>query len=294
MDKRIGIIGGSGLYNIEGMEVVRQESISTPFGDPSDILDIGRLNGREVVFLARHGHGHRILPSEINYRANIWAMKKLGVEWIISVSAVGSFRKEMKPTDIVLIDQFFDRTQGRKGTFFGEGVAAHVMFAHPICSELSHTIYEAGQEVGEGQRMHWGGTYLNMEGPAFSTKAESILYKSWGMDVIGMTNLYEAKLAREAEICFATMAMVTDYDSWVEDDPGVKPVNVEMIVHFLRQNADVAKNIIKQTVSMIPEERSCECATAVKKAMITRSDQIPKETYDKLELIIGKYVKPSE
>lgn len=293
MEKRIGIIGGSGLYNIDGIEDLHQERVSTPFGDPSDKLDVGRLNDREVVFLARHGHGHRILPSEINYRANIWAMKKLGVQWIISVSAVGSFRKEMKPTDIVLIDQFFDRTRGRKSTFFGEGIAAHVEFAHPICTDLSHIVYEAGQEVGEGQRMHWGGTYLNMEGPAFSTKAESLLYKSWGMDVIGMTNLQEAKLAREAEICYATMAMVSDYDCWIEDDPDIQAVSVEVIVHHLKQNADVSKRIIKQAVSMIPEERSCKCATALKSAMITRSDQIPRTTYDKLELIIGKYVKPS-
>ena len=292
MEKRVGIIGGSGLYHIEGIENLRRERITTPFGDPSDKLDMGRLNGKEVVFLARHGHGHKLLPTEINYRANIWAMKKLGVEWIISVSAVGSFRKEMKPTDVVLIDQFFDRTnQARPSTFFGNGIAAHVMFAHPICPDLSRIIYESGQEEGEGNRMHWGGTYVNMEGPAFSTKAESKLYKSWGMDVIGMTNLQEAKLAREAEICYATMAMVTDYDCWIEDDPNAEIVNVELIIQYLKKNAEVAKKIISKTISMIPDDRHCDCAMALKSAMITRSEIVPKETLEKLDLLLGKYLK---
>jgi len=290
--QRIGIIGGSGLYQIEGIQNLHQVRVDTPFGSPSDKLDIGELEGREVAFLARHGHGHRILPSEINYRANIWAMKSLGVERIISVSAVGSFRKEMKPTDIVLIDQFYDRTKGsRTATFFGNGLAAHIMFAHPVCDDLRRIIYESGQEVGEGDRMHWGGTYLNMEGPAFSTKAESLLYKSWGMDVIGMTNLQEAKLAREAEICYAAMAMVTDYDCWIEDDPTQEVVNVDMIVQTLKKNAAVARKIIGKVIAVIPQKRDCECAHALSNAMMTRMELVPRETLENLEIIIGKYVK---
>ena len=290
--QRIGIIGGSGLYQIEGIQNLHQVRVDTPFGSPSDKLDIGELEGREVAFLARHGHGHRILPSEINYRANIWAMKSLGVERIISVSAVGSFRKEMKPTDIVLIDQFYDRTKGsRTATFFGNGLAAHIMFDHPVCDDLRRIIYESGQEVGEGDRMHWGGTYLNMEGPAFSTKAESLLYKSWGMDVIGMTNLQEAKLAREAEICYAAMAMVTDYDCWIEDDPTQEVVNVDMIVQTLKKNAAVARKIIGKVIAVIPQKRDCECAHALSNAMMTRMELVPRETLENLEIIIGKYVK---
>ena len=291
MERRIGIIGGSGLYNINGIENTRRLKVYTPFGDPSDELELGVLGDREVVFLPRHGLGHRLLPTEINYRANIWAMKKLGVEWIISVSAVGSFKQEVRPLDIVLIDQFVDRTnQGRKSTFFGDGIACHIMFAHPVCQELRRIIYEAGQEEGEGTRIHWGGTYLNMEGPAFSTKAESLLYKSWGIDVVGMTNLCEAKLAREAEICYATMAMVTDYDCWNEGDEEAL-VNIDMVVENLNKNAIVARRIIRNTILKIPEERNCECASALKDAIITKTDLIPGETAKRLELIIGKYLQ---
>jgi len=290
-ERRIGVIGGSGLYNIEGIENRNRVKVETPFGNPSDEFDTGELQGREVIFLPRHGRGHRILPSEINYRANIWAMKKLGVEWIISVSAVGSLKKEIKPLDIVLVDQFFDRTkQGRASTFFGDGIAGHIMFAHPVCSELGKVLYEVGREEVQESKIHWGGTYLNMDGPAFSTKAESLIYKSWGVDVIGMTNLYEARLAREAEICYATMAVVTDYDCWIEDDQEAI-VSVDMIIQNLNRNVEVAKRIIRKTILKIPEERSCECAVALKNAIITRPSLIPRETLERLELIVGKYVR---
>ena len=290
-ERRIGVIGGSGLYNIEGIENRNRVKVETPFGNPSDEFDTGELQGREVIFLPRHGRGHRILPSEINYRANIWAMKKLGVEWIISVSAVGSLKKEIKPLDIVLVDQFFDRTkQGRASTFFGDGIAGHIMFAHPVCSELGKVLYEVGREEVQESKIHWGGTYLNMEGPAFSTKAESLIYKSWGVDVIGMTNLYEARLAREAEICYATMAVVTDYDCWIEDDQEAI-VSVDMIIQNLNRNVEVARRIIRKTILKIPEERSCECAVALKNAIITRPGLIPKEKLEELRLIIWKYVK---
>jgi 5'-methylthioadenosine phosphorylase len=290
-EKRIGIIGGTGLYDIEDIKQVDRIKLKTPFGDPSDELDIGQLENKEIVFLPRHGHGHRLLPSEINYRANIWAMKKLGVEWIISVSAVGSFKKEIKPLDVVLVDQFVDRTNhARQDSFFGNGIVAHIMFANPICSDLSRVIYEAGQEVGEGARIHWGGTYLNMEGPAFSTKAESKIYKSWDLDVIGMTNMTEAKLAREAEICYATLAMVTDWDCWIDNDPDAI-VNVEMIMDNLEKNTQIAKRIIKSSILRIPESHNCECTSVLKYAIVTHKGIIPRKTYEKLELIIGKYIK---
>ncbi len=290
-ERRIGVIGGSGLYKMEGIHLKDQMKVDTPFGDPSDEIDIGELEGREVVFLPRHGRGHRILPSEINYRANIWAMKKLEVEWIISVSAVGSLKKEIKPLDIVLVDQFFDRTKdGRRSTFFGDGVAGHIMFAHPVCSELRKVLYEVCQEEVKESKIHWGGTYLNMEGPAFSTKAESLIYKSWGVDVIGMTNLYEARLAREAEICYATMAMVTDYDCWIEDDPEAV-VSVEVIIQNLNKNVEVVRRIIRKAILKIPKERRCECASALKNTIITRPGLIPREILERLELIVGKYVR---
>jgi len=290
-NRRIGIIGGSGLYKIEGLKSRDQIEIYTPFGKPSDKLDIGILEGEEIVFLPRHGRGHLLLPSEINYRANIWAMKKLGVEQIISVSAVGSFKKEIKPGDIVIIDQFFDRTnQTRKSTFFGDGIVAHVSFAHPICPVLSKLLYETGQEIcGEGA-IHSKGTYLNIEGPAFSTRAESLIYKSWGMDVIGMTNLSEAKLAREAEICYATIAIVTDYDSWRDDVPD-STVNISMVVKNLNKGLKDAKEIIKNVIPKLPENRDCECASALKNAILTQPNMIPQGTLDRLELIVGKYVR---
>ena len=290
-EKRIGIIGGSGLYTMKGVVNMHRERVETPFGNPSDELEIGELEGREVVFLPRHGRGHRILPSEINYRANIWAMKKMGVEWIISVSAVGSFKKEIKPLDIVLVDQFVDRTKrSRETTFFGDGIAAHIIFAQPVCYELSKILYETGRKEIKYGDVHRGGTYLNMEGPAFSTKAESLLYKSWGMDVIGMTNMSEAKLAREAEICFATMAMVTDYDCWIEGESEAV-VSVDVVVENFNKNIETVKEIIRRAIPQIPKERNCACASALKSAMITRPDRVPKKVLQRLDLILGKYLQ---
>lgn len=280
---KIGIIGGSGLYKIDGLRDIKEIKLSTPFGEPSDAYMVGALDGTEVVFLPRHGRGHRILPSELNYRANIYGMKKLGVERIISISAVGSFKKELKPLDIVLPDQFVDRTnQGRKTTFFGEGVAAHISFAEPVCGGLKDIIYKAGMELG--LNIHNKGTYLNMEGPAFSTKAESRLYKGWGMDIIGMTNMPEARLAREAEICFATVAFITDYDCWHDEI-----VTIEMVIENLTKNAETAKRLIKKTVPMISGKRECQCGSALKYAIITDKKLIPPQTKKKLDLIIGKY-----
>jgi 5'-methylthioadenosine phosphorylase len=287
--ERIGIIGGSGLYEIEGLSGIERMSMRTPFGEPSDKLDIFELNGREVVFLSRHGRGHRILPSEINVKANIWAMKKLEVSRIISVSAVGSLKKEIQPLDIVLIDQFVDRTK-RDGdtTFFGNGIVAHISFAEPICSELSQCLYEAGHDIGVGSRLHLGGIYLNIEGPAFSTRAESKLYRSWDMDVIGMTNLTEARLAREAEICFSTLALVTDYDSWNEDETA-EDVTGEMVLKNLRLNVETAQKIITAALPNIPESRTCKCRDALKTAIITPLHLVPELTIDKLDPILGKY-----
>ena len=289
-EKRIGVIGGSGLYKIEGMETKDRVKVETPFGDPSDEIDIGVLEDNEIAFLPRHARGHRILPSEINYRANIWAMKKLGVEWIISVSAVGSFKKDVKPLDIVIVDQFFDRAQGRPATFFGNGVAGHIMFAHPVCSDLSSILYEVARRECQGIGVHPKGTYLNMEGPAFSTKAESLIYRSWGVDVIGMTQMTEARLAREAEICYATMAMVTDYDCWIDGDPDAI-VSVEMIIENLNKNMAAARHIIAKAILEIPEERHCECASALENAIITRPDLISKDAKERLGLILQKYLR---
>ncbi len=288
--KRIGIIGGSGLYNIDEIEIIERIKEITPFGEPSDELTIGELNGREIVFLPRHGRGHRILPTDVNYQANIWIMKKLGVEWIISVSAVGSFKDEIQPFDMVLVDQFIDHTNQRRSTFFGEGIAAHIVFANPVCNELRRVIFEVGQDVGEGGRIHWGGTYLNIEGPAFSTRAESLLYKSWGCDVIGMTNAIEAKLSREAEICYATIAMVTDYDCWQENKPE-EIVNVDMVLQNQKKNIEVVKKIIRSAIPKIPEERTCECADTLKNTIVTNLNRVPEKTLQKLAPIIGRYMK---
>jgi len=287
--KRVGIIGGSGFYGLDIFRFKEKIRISTPFGEPSDALVLLSIGNREVIFLPRHGHGHFFLPSEINYRANIWAMKKLGVEWIISISAVGSLKKEIQPSDIVLVDQFFDRTSQRKNTFFGEGIVAHVAFHNPVCNELRRLLYEAGQEEGVGSRLHWGGTYLNIEGPCFSTKAESLLHKSFGFDVVGMTNLPEARLAREAEICYATMALVTDYDAWVDEDD-VNRVSTERVLENFRKNIEVVKRILGRAIPLIPEERTCACQEALKNAILTKPHAIPRTTFEKLELIIGKYI----
>lgn len=288
---RIGIIGGSGLYEIEGLQNTKWTEVDTPFGKPSDKYLIGKLNGEELAFLPRHGRGHKIMPSEVNYRANIFGMKKLGVEWLISISTVGSFKKEIKPLDIVIIDQFVDRTnQARKMTFFGDGIVAHIAFAEPICSVLSDILYEVAKKlaVQNNITVHKGGTYINMEGPAFSTEAESFLYKSWGMDVIGMTNMPEAKLAREAEMCFATVAMVTDYDAWYGEE---SVVTVDMIIQNLNKNVKVVKGLIKNTIPLIPKERNCICADALKNAIITGAELVPKKRKKELQLIIGKYLK---
>ena len=282
---RIGIIGGSGIYNIEGLKNLKSQKISTPFGDPSDEFIIGELMGREAVFLPRHGRGHRILPSELNYRANIFGMKKLGVDRIISVGAVGSLKEELKPLDIVIPDQFVDRTnQARKATFFGEGIAVHISFADPVCPQLCDILYKAGKEAGA--TIHKGGTYLNMEGPAFSTRAESFLYKVWGMDIIGMTNMSEARLAREAEICFATLSMVTDYDCW----HATEAVSVDLIVQNLMKCSEMAKSIIKNAISNIPEKKSCSCGRSLRDAIITARDVIPDSVKKKLDIIVGKYL----
>ncbi len=253
----IGIIGGSGLYQMEGLEVVREERLSTPFGDPSDAYILGRLENRPVAFLARHGRGHRLMPSELNYRANIFGFKALGAEWLLSASAVGSMREEIRPRDILVPDQFFDRTTKRASTFFGEGLVAHVSFADPTCQRLAEVLCAAGQEAGA--RVHRGGTYLCIEGPQFSTRAESRIYRSWGVDVIGMTNLPEAKLAREAEICYATMALVTDYDVWHETE---EDVSVEAVVAVLQENVKTAQALLRRAVRALPASRECGCAHA--------------------------------
>jgi 5'-methylthioadenosine phosphorylase len=281
----IGIIGGSGLYAMPGLTGVREERVETPFGEPSDAFVLGELEGRKVVFLARHGRGHRILPSELNFRANIYALKKLGVERILSVSAVGSLKEEHKPTDFVIPDQFIDRTFNRTSTFFGDGIVGHVAFGDPVCAVVAQTLAaacEAEDLVGKS-----GGTYVCMEGPQFSTRAESNLYRSWGADVIGMTNLQEAKLAREAEICYATVAMVTDYDCWHEEHDSV---TVDQIVAVLNQNAANAAKVVKAAVAAMPRERNCPCAAALKFAILTNPEVIPAGTREKLELLIGKYM----
>jgi 5'-methylthioadenosine phosphorylase len=286
MSVEIGIIGGSGLYDMAELTDREERSISTPFGDPSGPYVIGTLRGKRVAFLSRHGVGHRFMPTELNFRANIFGFKVLGVERILSASAVGSLKHEYKPLDIVVPDQFFDRTKGRVSTFFGRGVVAHIAFAHPVCGELSTIAADAGAVVGA--TVHRGGTYVNMEGPQFSTLAESRLYRSWGMDVIGMTNLQEAKLAREAEICYATLALVTDFDCWHPDHDSV---TVEMIIANLVQNATTAQQAIAEAVSRIPAARICGCKDALATALITRPEAIPAEVKKELAPIIGKYLK---
>jgi len=290
MAGKIGIIGGSGVYKIEGLKRAKEIALKTPFGKPSDIFMTGELEGADVVFLARHGRGHRLLPTEINYPANIYGMKKLGVERIISVSACGSLKEALKPLDIVIPDQFVDRThQARPMTFFGEGVVAHVALAEPACPELSSILYDAGCAVGV--TMHLGGTYINMEGPQFSTKAESNLYRSWGMDIIGMTNLAEAKLAREAEICYASLACVTDYDCWHMDE-SIEPVSVEMIVQNLMKNIESSKRILKNALPRLKGAKAtCSCHDGLRDAIITDPKSIPAKTKKKLALIIGRYIK---
>jgi 5'-methylthioadenosine phosphorylase len=283
---QIGIIGGSGLYDMAEVTDRTEIALETPFGDPSGPYVQGTLRGKRVAFLARHGAGHRLLPSELNFRANIFGMKMLGVEYILSASAVGSLKQEYKPLDIVIPDQFIDRTKGRVSTFFGRGLAAHVGFAHPFCRILSRVVSDSGQ--GTDAVVHTGGTYVCMEGPQFSTLAESQLYRSWGADIIGMTNLQEAKLAREAEICYTTIALVTDYDCWHPDHDSV---TVDMIIANLMHNARTAQHIIASAVDALPFERSCECASALKYALITRPDAIPPQIRQDLAPLVSKYLQ---
>jgi 5'-methylthioadenosine phosphorylase len=281
----IGIIGGSGLYDMAELTDREERRVDTPFGEPSSPYVIGTLRGKRVAFLARHGVGHRLMPSELNFRANIYGLKLLGVEYVLSASAVGSLKEHYRPLDLVIPDQFFDRTRGRISTFFGGGLVAHVGFAHPFCARLTELAFGSAQSAGA--TVHRGGTYVCMEGPQFSTLAESNVYRSWGMDIIGMTNLQEAKLAREAEICYATIALVTDYDCW---HPDHDQVTVEMIVANLMQNAATAQQVIANAVSALPFDRTCECASALKHAIITRPDAIPASVKKDLAPLISKYV----
>ncbi|MDP8236276.1 MAG: S-methyl-5'-thioadenosine phosphorylase [Candidatus Erginobacter occultus] len=291
-EAEIGIIGGSGLYEMAEIEEKRVEPIETPFGEPSDDYHLGSIAGRKVAFLSRHGRGHRHMPSQLNYRANIWGFKKLGVEWIIAVSAVGSLKEELRPLDIVLPDQFFDRTnQARKSTFFGQGVVAHIAFAEPMSRVLREIIHQAAVEAGA--RVHLGGTYLNMEGPAFSTRAESNVYRQWGMDIIGMTNLAEAKLAREAEIAYQTVAMVTDYDCW-RNQEGFDDVSVEAVIENLLKNVALARDIIRRVIPRIPDQPDPAAASALRNAIMTDPKVIDPEDRQRLSLIIGKYINIKE
>jgi 5'-methylthioadenosine phosphorylase len=283
---RIGIIGGSGLYDMPELTDRHERVVETPFGETSAPLVIATLRGRRVAFLARHGHGHRLTPSELNYRANIYAMKAVGVEWLLSASAVGSLREDYKPLDLVIPTQFFDRTRGRISTFFGDGLVGHVAFAHPFCGPLSKIAVTSARAAGA--TVHDRGTYVCMEGPAFSTIAESNAYRAMGFDIIGMTNLQEAKLAREAEICYTTIALVTDYDCWHPDHDSV---TVDLIIANLTQNAKTAQQVIANAVEQLPIERTCGCARALATALITRPDAVPAETKARLAPIVGKYLK---
>jgi len=281
----LGVIGGSGLYHMDGLKEVREVAVTTPFGKPSDKFITGKLGSTEMVFLPRHGKGHRWLPTEVNFRANIFALKKLGVERIISISAVGSLRQEIEPGHVVVPDQFIDRTTQRPSSFFGKGIVAHVSLAEPFCKELSGRLIDGAKR--EGARVHLRGTYLCMEGPQFSTRAESHLYRSWGADVIGMTNLQEAKLAREAEICFATLALATDYDCWKE---GAADVEIEHVLAILKQNVALAQKTVRRVAMALSTSRSCSCASALKNAIITEPGRISREVRAKLKPIIGKYL----
>jgi len=283
----IGIIGGSGLYEMGGVTEAHEVAVETPFGPPSDVLVLGTLEGRKVAFLPRHGRGHRISPSEINFRANVYALKSIGVERILSVSAVGSLKEKYAPLHMVIPDQFVDRTFARPSTFFGRGLVAHVAFAHPFCADLGRVLGTAARAAGA--TVHEGGTYICIEGPQFSTRAESELYRSWGMDIIGMTNLQEARLAREAEICYSTLAMVTDYDCWHPDHDAV---TVDQIIQNLVTNAAAARNVLRETVKNVPSgPRRCECASALSHALITAPETVPPQVKLDLAPIIGKYVK---
>jgi 5'-methylthioadenosine phosphorylase len=285
-EAKIGVIGGSGLYEMDGLGEVEEVRVMTPFGKPSDAITIGSLEGTKVAFLPRHGKGHRIMPTELPLRANIYALKSLGVEWIISVSAVGSLKEGIHPLDLVIPDQLIDRTKSRVNSFFGDGLVAHVGFADPFCPCLSQILHKKAREAGA--TVHNGGTYVVMEGPLFSTRAESQLYRSWGASVIGMTASPEAKLAREAEICYAILACVTDYDCW---HAGHESVTIDMVIDNLNRNTEMARSILKKAVAVIPEKRDCHCSTALKDAIITSPEFIPAHKKKELALLIGKYVK---
>jgi len=282
----LGVIGGSGFYQMEGLTEIEEVAVSTPYGDPSDAITIGTISGVRVAFLPRHGQGHRLLPSELPQRANVYALKKLGVERIIAVSAVGSLREEIRPLDMVIPDQLIDRTRGRPSTFFGDGIVAHIGFAHPFCPELSSLLASCAHE--NGVTTHAGGTYVVMEGPAFSTKAESELYRSWGASLIGMTALPEAKLAREAEICYAILACATDYDCWHETE---ETVTVEMILQNLLRNVEVSKEIVRMAVAGLASTRSCDCGSALANALVTPFDLVPETVKKRLDPIVGRYVQ---
>jgi 5'-methylthioadenosine phosphorylase len=285
MSDILGVIGGSGLYEMEGMKNVRQVVVRTPFGAPSDAITVGELEGRTLAFLPRHGRGHRFSPSQINYRANVYAMKKIGADAILSISAVGSMKERIRPGDIVVVDQFYDLTKFRPNTFFSDGVAGHISFADPVCPDLAGAAFAAARKVVK--RVHRGGTYLCMEGPAFSTRAESEIHRKWGVDVIGMTNMPEAKLAREAEICYATLALATDYDCWhaVKED-----VSVEAILDILRRNVENSKRIILEVARRLPLPGACRCGESLKNAIITDRKRIPPPARKRLSLLIGKYL----
>jgi 5'-methylthioadenosine phosphorylase len=283
---KIGIIGGSGLYALDGIENVQETRLTTPFGEPSSPFVTGRLSGRDVVFLSRHGDAHRLLPTEIPFRANIWGLKKLGVTHVLSVSAVGSLKEEIAPGDIVFPDQFIDRTFQRDSTFFGKGIVAHVQFGDPVCAEVLEALSSSAKAVGA--RYHRGGTYVCMEGPAFSTRAESNLYRSWGGAVIGMTNLQEAKLAREAELCFGTIALSTDYDCWHAHKA---EVSVDAVLKVMRENIDTSKRILARAVAAVPAKRRCACGDALRFAILTPLDRVPGSVKRDLEPVIGRYLK---
>ncbi len=285
MSEILGVIGGSGLYEMEGMQDVRTVRVRTPFGDPSDALVLGEIGGRTLAFLPRHGRGHRIPPSRINFRANIFAMKKIGARWVLSLSAVGSMREGIRPGDIVVVDQFFDHTRLRAGTFFSDGIVGHIPFADPVCPTLADIAYTSARKIV--RRTHRGGTYLCMEGPAFSTRAESRIYRKWGVDVIGMTNMPEAKLAREAEICYATLALATDYDCWHES---AKDVSIEAILGLIRRNVENAKRIIRGVAERLPGKGECGCGETLRYAIITDPKKIRPATKTRLSLLIGKYL----
>lgn len=282
MPQTIGVIGGSGFYELDGLTDVQEVSVDTPFGAPSDAFRVGTLGDRRLVFLARHGRGHRFSPSEINYRANVWGMKQLGVEWLLSVSAVGSLREDIQPGDLVVIDQSIDRTLSRKRTFFEDGVVAHVSMAEPVCRHLANHLSDAA--TAAGAKVHRGGTYVCIEGPQFSTKAESHLYRSWNADVIGMTHLPEARLAREAQLCYATLALSTDYDCWHTSE---EAVTVEMVVKVMKQNVANARKAVRELALHVPLERTCGCPTALKGAVMTHDDAMPAEAKRRLALLLG-------